>query len=268
MYLNGKIVPIALLLVGSFYATTCAAGSYIYIPDKSIYSKGSEDRTLDEARARRMIAEIKGIDISQVWFATGTESYYRNPNCVNGASIWLFTKPTLSSSGIWRGKKGYIAEKTKDNSEMSCGRLVVDSPDFLMNIPTASFRDPASMHPEEAWDGIVPGIFQVYNNISDDELNFMADVIAQVRECISKDSKCPFAIERGDVYMSKYDLVATIVTGQLAYIQEQPSGTPGKPCYSMIFDQPGPWAGALAMDICYRGDKQVTKVTLSNDVVE
>lgn len=259
MYFSRKIILIAMLILvglsGSCLAD--APSSYIYIPEH-------KDTVIDDAAGRRYLTDVPNIDISQIWFIAGNRYFDdKNSVCLRARDLWLFSKPIRSSDGIWRGKKAYITQMP----EQPCSKEVITSPGNL-DIDTVTYTNPDSQHPEEAWDGNVPGIFQIYGGITDAELLKLKDAITQVHACL-KDGKCPFPISTDGLNHTKhYELTPTLKVAQLLTMQTQPDYKTGKPCYSMVFAYDSALdVGAVGMDICYLGES-VSSVRLDDDILE
>lgn len=256
MDLSRKISQIELLILGSFYAAFACASPYMYIPEHKEY-------LIDDAKGRRILADVPHIALDQVWFITGSEfSDPENPKCLTGRDVVMFSKPERSSDGVWRGKKAFLTQKP----EKPCSKDMDTSPGAF-DIDTATYTDPANQHPEEAWDGNVPGIFQIYDGITDAELLKLKDVIAEVHSCL-KDDKCPYPITYGWKWHTKhYDLTPAIKVAQLLTLSIQDDYRTHKPCYSMVFAQDNPWSLAVGMSICYRNEA-VSKVELDDEILE
>lgn len=203
MYFSRKIFPIAPLIVSGICGNTAAsADSYIYIREHPIYSKGTETRVLDEAAARRFLTGLPDINVKDIWFATGGEEYLKSPTCITGGGVWVYTKPEVSSPGLYRGRVSYF-EESEDTDKPTCGEL---RKHFVLSVPVASFIDPDAMHPEEAFDGQVPGIFHVDGEISDQQLMQLADSISKIRACLKSGTICAFSINGSALNHPDYDL--------------------------------------------------------------
>lgn len=246
-----------LILVGlSGSCLADAPSSYIYIPEH-------KDTVIDDAAGRRYLTDVPNVDISQIWFITGNRYFDdKNSVCLRARDLWLFSKPIRSSDGIWRGKKAYITQKP----EQPCSKETTTSPANL-DIDTVTYTDPDSQHPEAAWDGSVPGVFQIYDGITDAELLKLKDVIVQVHSCLKGD-KCPFPITYGREWHTKrYDLIPAIKVSQLLTLSIENDNQTHKPCYTMVLAQDNPWSLAVGMSICYRNEA-VSKVEFDDQILE
>ena len=225
----------------------------------------SDSHTMDDARARLILKTVPGFDVSQVWFATGAE-YWDSGTCLSGRDIAAFTKPALSSPGIWRGRKTYVRQPAP-GVDAKC--IDPDAFDYRgFNLDTASFIDPDSMDLDEAWDGVVPGVFQVYDGVSDDELRNISGVIDETRACLKGDSKCSYPINRDTkMHWSDRELAWTLTTANLVSVSIDHDYETGKPCYSLVFTELSAFGGAWGMDICYRNEA-VSKVDVGGMVIE
>jgi hypothetical protein len=130
----------------------------------------------------------------------------------------------------------------------------------------ASFIDPDKFRPEEAWDGAVPGVFEVPADITDDELRSVALTVAQLRGCLKAKTLCPYPINGDDrTHWTNNDTTAAINTDNLIGISIDKDYKAGKSCYSMIFETPH--GGATGIGICYRNET-VSKVEVGEEIIE
>ena len=255
-----RALPALLLLVCSSAAT--------YLPDALAdgYSTGYSQQTLDEAAARRALASVPGFKMDDVWFAAGMENYYKSPSCITGRSIYVFTKPTNTAAGIWRGKKAYVEQDPPDRSKITCNEFKPD-PRGGFEVNTASYIDPDDIHPDEASDGQVPGIFQIHEGITDEELTTISKEIADVRSCLMKEHECGYQITKELGHTTDHDLTAALKVKNLLTMSVGKPPDTGTTCYSMIFVDEKLYSGAVGVDICYLNGK-VSDVTLNDDIVE
>jgi hypothetical protein len=248
------LVPVAALMVA-----ICVAGC------APTHNRVSDSKTMDDSRARLILKAVPGFDMTQVWFATGAE-YWSSGTCFDGRDIEAFTKPQLSSPGIWRGKKLYVSQPTLD-SKTKCADPEAFRYDPTFSITTVTFTNPDKLRLDEAWDGAEPGVFELRDGITDDELRKIAAVIDQVHSCVQKQSACPYPIDKDSrVTPSDSEVVLAVATENLLTASIDNDYENGKPCYSLVF-QKGTYQGALGMDICYRNET-VSKVVVGGMVIE
>jgi hypothetical protein len=220
---------------------------------------------MDESRTRLVLATVPGFDMKQVWFATGAE-YWNSGTCLDGRDIEIFTKPELSSTGIWRGKKLYVSQPTLD-SKTKCADPDAFRFDPNFTVTTVTFTDPDKLQLDEAWDGQEPGLFEVRGNIGDDELRKIAMTMEQIQRCLEKQATCSYPIEsQGRMHWPANLLNSAITTDHLLTLDEENSNETGTTCYSMVLQ--ADWYGAaFGMNICYRGD-MVTGADVGGEVIE
>lgn len=240
------------------------AAAYIPAAQADGYSKGYSQETLDEATARRALAEIPGFKMGDVWFATGNENYYKSPACVTERGIWVFTKPVATSPGLYRGRVSYVEESPENRDKPTCNQM---KKGVALSVPTASFVDPDTMHPEEAFDGQVPGVFHVDGKISDSELLKVAAAIPKIRSCFKSDSSCPYKIDKSALMNKAYAITPALKVENLLQLNFVSDPNASIRHYEMIFANDSPYGGAQALDI-YCKDGEITKIRQDIEVVE
>ncbi|HEY1773841.1 MAG TPA: hypothetical protein VGH91_11695 [Gammaproteobacteria bacterium] len=253
MHFGWKTIPIALLLLSCFCAG-CATTHY----------RVSDSHTMDDARTRLILKTVPGFDMSQVWFATGAE-YWTSDTCLRGRDIEAFTKPQLSSPGVWRGKKLYVSQPTLD-SKAECADPDAFRYDPDSTIATVTFTDPDQLHPEEAWDGLEPGLFEVRDNVSDDELRKVASAIAEIHACLEKQAVCAYPITRSSRGWTDNVLAGGMDTKNLLTMAIEKPDENGESCFSMITETDTN-EGAYGAEICYRNGK-ISNVVVGDEITE
>ena len=208
------------------------------------------------------MAEVPGFKMDGIWFATGVENYYKSPACITSRGIWAFTKPKLTSPGLYRGRVSYVEESPLDKDKLTCNQM---KKEVALSVPTASFVDPDTMHPEEAIDGQVPGIFHVDGKITDDELLSIAKAIPVIRECFKAKSSCPYKIDEDVVNVPAYAITPILKVANLLQLDQIQSPDDSVVHYEMIFSEEK--YGARALDIYYKGES-IVKVSSDIEVVE
>lgn len=224
------------------------------------------EKQMDEAKARRALAEIPGSKMDDVWFATGLEDYYKSPACIIGRNIYVFTKPSFVVPGLYRGKRTYInQDDTGTAGAFVCNKLKIGHHGFTAD--TASFIPPEDIHPDESLDGNEPGLFQVDAKVTDKELLALAPVIQQVQACLKDAKSCPFKLDNDIKFTKDHVLIPAIKTKNLTLMGLKTDPTTGKEYYELFFTEEPPQFGAIAMDIYYRNEA-VTKVSMTDEVLE
>jgi len=231
MYFSRKIIPLALLILCSI-GSVCA-DTYRYIPDRNIYQNGQGYTVLSETTARRLLGSVPGFDFTQVWFATGRGDYHNTPTCIVGAGVWAYTKPKLSSPGLWRGRLSYIDIAPDDEQKPSCDK---QHGHLILSVPVASFIDPDQVHPEEAGDGYVPGVFHVPSDASDEQLLSLANAISKIRDCLKSSGPCPYYLDESVTRTPKYQLTPALKVENLRQIDEDQPRDDGTRHFEMFFD--------------------------------
>ena len=261
MYFGRKIIPIAMLLLCGIGATR--ADTYRYIPDRNIYQNGQGYTVLSDVVARRLLASVPGFDLKQVWFATGRGDYHNTPTCITGAGVWAYTKPELSSPGLWRGRLSYIDIGPDDQPKPSC-----DKPHghLVLSVPVASFIDPDQVHPEEAGDGYVPGVFHVPSEMSDEQLLALADAIAKIRDCLKSNDPCPYHLDESVRWQPRYALTPALKLENLRQIDLSRLDD-GTLHYETFFDGGTAFNSDKAVDIVYK-DGAVVDVKADLEIIE
>jgi hypothetical protein len=220
---------------------------------------------MDDSRARLVLATVPGFDMTQVWFATGSE-YWSSGSCLDGRDIYAFTKPQLSSPGVWRGKKLYVSQPTLD-SNAKCADPDAFRYDHDSTITTVTFTDPGQLQLDEAWDGAEPGLFEVRGDIGDDDLRKIVGTMEHVRMCLKRQATCDYPIDHDDLmHWTDRELAAAIDPEKLLSLGPGFDFKPNDPCYSMVFEISA-WGGAFGMGICYQGEV-VSKVDVGGMVIE
>ncbi len=224
------------------------------------------DGSLTDAKAQRLLAGIPGIDPTQVWRVTGME--HRDdtrPGCLSGRDIWMYTKPVPASQpGLWRGKKGYVTQEAPADGSCGTSKNLAIKGKAALDMDTASFIDPSELGSKATWDGQVPGLFNLYDGLSDAELLQLRDSITQVGACLQSSGQCPFAI--GTTRLTHTDhgsLVRAIRVAQLASVHLKAPQPADTRCYGMLFVRELPYIATVGMSLCYRGGA-LSEVSLSD----
>lgn len=240
------------------------AFSLAYVPRASAddHSTDLKQDTIGDYKGRRLLAEVPSMNTADAWYTTGLEDYYKSPKCVVARDLYVYTKPSKSSAGLWRGQKTYLSGQAKDLKDGDCNdvKLATKFTDGM-----ATFIDPDKYHPDEAWDGMESGIFNVSKDIPDSVLLNIADSISQLHTCL-KNKNCDYPIDTKDM-MSRdhpYDYIPVIGKDKLIALSKSKENSG---CYSMTFMYTDPYYRMIAADICYQ-DTKIMSVSLTDEILE
>jgi hypothetical protein len=227
------------------------------------YSTEYEHQAVDESKVRRILAHSDLVKAEDIWYASGEETYWKSPSCVAFRDLYTFSKPVQSSPGIWRGKQIHIEEHSESAEHPTCTELQAT---IKQTLDTASFIDPVEMHPDESYDGLVPGVFLTDLRISDSELLMLARLIPEALSCLEKKTNsCGYeTLHRGTA--PTYMLFPAIKTGKLTSIFLVHVVPTNQYYYELRFDTKRDYGYQVALDVYYRGEA-VSKVVLSDPIL-
>jgi hypothetical protein len=216
---------------------------------------GIYNNFIDNSKAHRILANVPGIKVKDIWFAQGIEHFRKSPGCITSRAIWVYSKPVLSTPGLYRGIVSLIIESPKNQKHAVCNQM---NTQIAVSIPTASFQDPNNPHTIETLNDEYIGVFRVDATIPDSTILDIDAAIPSISKCITSKSSCPYNIDK-TLSGPTYRITPVLKSERLEELNLVDDTNDGTLHYKMLFAGVSALVDSITLDIYYK-DNKITRI--------